>query len=133
MARRSPSSWLLALVLAAGVVAAAGAASAQQAIGQADEVVASVQGALAGRVRQLGVADPVFHDELIDTESDAASRLRFQDGTVLSIGPSTRVTLDDFVYDPNPSRQRLTISMARGVLRFASGRLDKNAYVIATP
>jgi len=133
MVRRSLSSWLLVFVLVGAGITTASVASAQQAIGQADEVVASVQGALAGRVRQLGVADPVFHDELIDTASDAASRLRFQDGSVLTVGPSTRVTLDDFVYDPNPSRQRLTINMARGVLRFASGRLDKNAYVIVTP
>src|SRR5262249_43676911 len=55
------------------------------------------------------------------------------DGTVLSVGPSSRVALDTFVYDPDPSRQKMVISMTRGVLRFATGRLDKNAYVIATP
>src|SRR5713101_910743 len=123
----------LAAALVAGLAGAADTAAAQQTIGQTDLVVASVQGAWAGRVRQLSVPDPVFHDELIETAPDAASRLRFQDGTVLSIGPSSRISLDDFVYDPNPSRQRLTITMARGVLRFATGRLDKNAYVIVTP
>ena len=118
---------LLVLALAAGFDGVSGRAAAQETIGQTDLVVASVQGAWAGRVRQLSVADPVFHDELIDTASDAASRLRFADGTVLSIGPSSRVTLDEFVYDPDPSRQRLAINMARGVLRFATGRLAKNA------
>jgi ferric-dicitrate binding protein FerR (iron transport regulator) len=121
---------LLALAFVAGM---SGRAAAQETVGQTELVVASVQGAWAGRVRQLSVADPVFHDELIDTASDAASRLRFADGTVLSIGPSSRVTLDEFVYDPDPSRQRLAINMARGVLRFATGRLAKNAYVIVTP
>jgi len=123
------------LALAALLVALAAAmpAAAQQTIGQTDYVVASVHGAVAGRVRQLSVPDPVFHDESIDTAPDAASRLRFQDGTVLSIGPSSRVTLDEFVYDPDPSRQRLAINMTRGVLRFATGRLAKNAYVIVTP
>jgi hypothetical protein len=121
---------LLVLVLAAG---ASGRAAAQESIGQTELVVASVQGALAGRVRQLSVSDPVFHDELIDTAPDAASRLRFADGTELSIGPTSRITLDEFVYDPDPSRQRFAINMTRGVLRFATGRLTKNAYVIVTP
>jgi ferric-dicitrate binding protein FerR (iron transport regulator) len=133
MLQHSLRSCLAAAALVARLAGAADTPAAQQTIGQADLVVASVQGALAGRVRQLSVPDPVFHDESIDTAPDAASRLRFQDGTVLSIGPSSRVTLDDFVYDPNPSRQRLTITMARGVLRFATGRLGKNAYVIVTP
>jgi len=125
----------LALALAAFVGALIGAAdaTAQQTIGQTEVVVASVQGAYGGRVRQLSVSDPVFHDEYIETAPDAASQLRFEDGTVLSVGPSSRVALDDFVYDPNPSRQRMVITMTRGVLRFATGRLDKNAYVIATP
>jgi hypothetical protein len=126
----------LALALAALAVALIGAAdvaTAQQTIGQTEVVVASVQGALGGRVRQLSVSDPVFHDEYIETAPDAASQLRFQDGTVLTVGPSARVALDDFVYDTNPSRQKMVISMTRGVLRFATGRLDKNAYVITTP
>jgi len=126
----------LALAFAAVVGALIGAADvalAQQTIGQTEVVVASVQGAYGGRVRQLSINDPVFHDEYIETASDAASQLRFQDGTVLSVGPSARVALDTFVYDPDPSRQKMVISMTRGVLRFATGRLAKNAYVIATP
>ena len=119
--------------LAVALIGAADVATAQQTIGQTEVVVASVQGALGGRVRQLSVSDPVFHDEYIETAPDAASQLRFQDGTVLTVGPSARVALDDFVYDTNPSRQKMVISMTRGVLRFATGRLDKNAYVITTP
>jgi ferric-dicitrate binding protein FerR (iron transport regulator) len=118
---------------AGALVGVADVATAQQTIGQTEVVVASVQGAYGGRVRQLSVSDPVFHDEYIETASDAASQLRFQDGTVLSVGPSSRVALDTFVYDPDPSRQKMVISMTRGVLRFATGRLAKNAYVIATP
>src|SRR5262249_34705376 len=128
------SRFALALAaLAVARVATAAVAAAQQTIRQTVAGVASVHGAYRGRARQFSGGGPGFHDEPLQTPPDAATQLPAQGGSLLSVGPSSRVALDNFVCDPDPSRQRMVISMTRGVLRFATGRLDKNAYVITTP
>ena len=118
------------------VAAAAGvtvhAAAAQDArIGEATSVqneVTRVRGQ-AGQVVSPG--ESVFRNETIATAAASSARLTFLDQTNLSIGPSSRVVLNRFVYDS--SAQALSVNLARGAFRFSSGALDKRAYRIETP
>ena len=44
-----------------------------------------------------------------------------------------RVVLDQFVYVGQVGTQKMAVNLAKGVFRFTTGALDKNAYNIATP
>ena len=102
-------------------------------IGNAIQIVREVTGEVEARLRYLLIRDPVYRDEVIETQPESASRIIFDDGTELAVGPGARVTLDEFVFDPDPSIARFVLSAFEGVFRFKSGRLAKTAYAIETP
>ena len=43
------------------------------------------------------------------------------------------MTLDRFVYVGETNGQEMSVNLARGIFRFTTGALDKNAYRISTP
>ena len=102
-------------------------------IGSATVVVRTVTGTRQTIVRRLVVKDGVSANEVIATEPDASSEIIFEDGTKMSLGPNTRVTLDKFVYDPDPSRCAFFLTVAQGVFRFVTGDLPRQSYQITTP
>jgi hypothetical protein len=128
--------WRFGLAVAVGLACcAAGSpfASAQQNIGSAAAAHNDVTRELAGTNGRLAEGDSVFRDESVRTGSESTAKLVFLDSTSLAVGPISRVVLDRFVYDPNPTSQTMAISLAKGVFRFTTGVLDKNAYSITTP
>lgn len=119
---------------AVALLVAAGAAWAQDTqIGEATAVVRLVRAQIGDRDRRLNVADNVFANENINTGEDSASQLKFLDDTVLTVGPSSTVVLDRFVYDPGAANQEVVVNASVGVLRFVTGRLNRTAYRIRTP
>ena len=83
-------------------------ASAQQSIGGAETVVNQVRGNLtAGRVVAVLRGDDVYRDEGVRTEADSTAKLVLRDKTVLSVGPSSSVKLDRFVYAGEGQEGRL--------------------------
>ena len=109
-------------------------AFADQNIGDAQVVVNDVKGT-------VGKSDPaplragidVFENEVIRTAGNSASRVLFQDNTNLAVGANSEVTLDHFVFDPDPQKSAVALSIAKGVVRFTTGNLPKSAYKITTP
>jgi hypothetical protein len=109
-------------------------ALADQNIGDTQVVVNDVRGTIGTQqpaVLRAGI--DVFQNEIIRTADKSASRVRFQDNTDLSIGAGSEVTLDRFVFDPDPNKSQVALSIAKGVARFATGSLPKSAYKIVTP
>jgi hypothetical protein len=109
-------------------------ALAQETIGGARIVVNDVKGVVPSRepaVLRAGI--DVFQNELIRTGPQSASTILFQDNTNLSIGSNSQVTLDRFVFDPDPAKSAVALSIAKGVARFTTGSLPKSAYRISTP
>jgi hypothetical protein len=102
-------------------------------IGKTTIVVRTVTGTLATQVRQLVVDDGVTQNEIIATAPDAASEILFVDGTKISVGPRAHVTLDKFVYDPNPSKGAFFLNVTEGVFRFVTGGMAHQSYSIQTP
>ena len=125
----------LCATAALALVLAAIPARADVQIGSAAQVVNSVTGTLAStrQMQVLRAGIDVFQNETIDTASASASRVVFEDQTQLSIGPASRVVLDRFVFDPNPTASVVAVSIVKGVARFSTGLLPKPDYQIATP
>ena len=109
------------------------AISEQITIGNTRVVVRTVIGTFEGDLRVLELEDDVYHNELIETEEESATKLIFLDETTLTLGPQSSVVLDRFVFDPDPSKASLVMTATKGIFRFASGKLPKNAYRLHTP
>lgn len=119
--------------VAAGLAGAATLPAQAADIGSTIVVVRTVLGTLETQTKQLVVHDGVQQNELITTAPDAASQIEFVDGTKLALGPRARVILDKFVYDPDPSKGALFLSVSEGVFRFVTGSMDHKSYAIKTP
>jgi hypothetical protein len=112
---------------------AAGGARAQQNIGSTAESHNNVSRELSGAAGPLQAGDQVYRSELVRTGADSTAKLVFLDSTNLAIGPTSRVTLDQFVYAGEVNGQKMTVNLAKGIFRFTTGALDKRAYEISTP
>jgi hypothetical protein len=128
---------LLVCIYTAGlaVVLSGGAAAQQKNIGNATRIVHVVTGALSSKeepaVLRAGI--DVFSNEIVKTAEDSAALLVFQDKTELSIGADSEIVLDRFVFDPDPNKSAVAVSILSGVARFSTGVLPKSAYTIRTP
>lgn len=116
-----------------GVLMAAASASAEEDIGVAAAVTNRVSGTLGGQVRTLARGDDVFSEEVIDTEIESTAQLLFRDETTLTVGPSSSVVLDSFVYDPDTNAGEVVLSATKGAFRFISGSAPSESYEIRTP
>ncbi len=120
MTLRTSSARRPALALAASLalLALPGAASAQQAVGTAAAVNPRSTGDGA-RVLQLG--SRIIHNERISTSDTGSVQVVFVDKTTLSIGPSSSLVIDKFVYDPSTKAGSMAVSLSKGAMRFVGG------------
>jgi len=79
------------------------------------------------------IDDPVVFKERIETLSFSALEADLNDGSVVTLGASAQVVLDEFVYDPGAATNGLLINMAQGSLRFVTGDRPKESFRLQTP
>ena len=66
----------------------------------------------------------------------AKAKLEFVDRTTVNITEQSKITIDEFVYDPKAGSGKLAMKMVQGTARYASGQIAKNSpqnVNIATP
>ena len=102
-------------------------------VGITDVVERQALGTLQETTRNLRITDTIFFNERIATGPDSATRVSFLDDSSLSLGPSSEVVIDRFIYDPADGTGEMALSLTAGVFRFASGTLDSENYTIDTP
>ena len=83
-------------------------------------------------LRTLIVDDDVHEREKIRTSNLSATRIAFADETDFLIGPNTEIILDKFVFDPNPGKGKLFLSLGRGLMKFKTGVMPSAAYKVQT-
>jgi hypothetical protein len=57
----------------------------------------------------------------------AKARLEFDDKTTVNITEQSKITIDEFVYDPKAGSGKLAMKMVQGTARYASGQIAKNS------
>ncbi len=129
---------LVSIITASSVTAAAldGASdygSIESEIGFATVAVNVVQGTLEADHRIINVSDQVFHKEIIQTNSVSTTQIVFLDETVLTIGPESRLMLDELVFDRNATEGKVVMTALKGLFTFVSGSLPSESYQINTP
>jgi hypothetical protein len=119
-----------ALALASVFVLQSTASNAQSRIGTAHAVKPEASGSVAGT---LSPGSGVHANETVKTGNSGQAGMRFLDESNLSVGPSSSVRLDKFVYDPNKGTGSVVIEGARGAFRFSTGTQNKGDVKIKTP
>lgn len=66
------------------------------------------------------------HD-VLSTPSGGKMGVMLQDGTRISLGPNTEISIDEFQFEPASGRISLLLKLARGVFAYVSGRIGKLA------
>jgi hypothetical protein len=114
--------WISALPLAVLFAPAPTVANAQTRIGTAQSAKPEASGSMAGT---LSAGSGVHANETVKTGGSGQAGLQFNDQSNLSVGPSSQVRLDKFVYDPNKGTGTIAIEASRGALRFTTGPENK--------
>jgi hypothetical protein len=122
--------WTAALALVVLFALPSTTANAQGIIGNANSVKTQADGSIAGT---LSAGSDVHASETVRTGSSGQADLRFIDHTKLSVGPSSTVRLDKFVYDPKKGSGRVAIDTTKGAFRFVTGAQNKGDYKVKTP
>ena len=105
-------------------------------IGHVKTVVgdAWVGGPGAESIAQVGT--PIHVGAILRTGPGATLGATLRDETVISIGPDSEVSVDEFLFDPSAGELKLGANMVRGTLNFISGwiaRLKPDAQTVKTP
>ena len=83
-------------------------------------------------VRQSGTVparagDAVFASDALRTAADGTVGVTLQDDTRISLGPSSEVHLERYVYAPGEGGLGMVLNFVRGVSAYVSGRMAKLA------
>lgn len=70
----------------------------------------------------------------ITTTADGHAHLIFVDGSAVTVGPGSTVTIDNYAYDAASKKGALTLNVEQGTVRFVGGAISKtNDVEIRTP
>jgi hypothetical protein len=91
-----------------------------------------------GSVRLLSERSEVRQGDVITTERDSYAQVRFTDGGVVTLRPSTQVRLDNYQFtEGRPDSDGFAMSLLKGGLRKVTGLIGKrgnrDAFRLSTP
>lgn len=89
-----------------------------------------------GKVVKAEVGTPVFAGSVLRTAAEASLGVTFKDETVMSFGPSTELTVTEYLYAPGQGKLKMGSKLTRGSLNYVSGviaKLQPDAVSIETP
>lgn len=127
-----PLRWAAAGLLIAPLTGPFALADEIGAVGAATPLITGEPPARDARPLETGVR--VIRDERIETSASGVGQIMFDDQTTLTIAPNSVVILDKYVYDPSTDTGEISLTVAKGALRFIGGRISKKTdAVITTP
>lgn len=81
------------------------------------------------------VQQAVDQGDVVRTKSNSRAQIQFVDETVLSIGPSSRVAIEDYVFDADKGQRSAVIEMFRGLVQTTVKKIyqmDEPDFVVKT-
>lgn len=119
-----------------GLLLAAGPALAQNA-GQFTEVQGKVTVKRAnGQLVAAALKTQVFKGDMITTDKGAKGTILFKDGSVIRIGPATKLTINNLVYEEDKGVVKAAYDVAAGTIMSVVGSLfgnNESEYKVKTP
>ena len=75
----------------------------------------------------------VYMNHVVETVAKGAIRIKFKDDTELRMGESSKLVIDQLVYNPEANQHAAAFTLVSGLFRYISGKIDKKAVAIFTP
>ncbi len=73
----------------------------------------------------VAVGDEIDQDVIVQTGPRGRTQVLFVDGSSMNIGPSSRLVIDSFVFDPEQLDGKIGARIEKGSMRFIGGVLSK--------
>jgi hypothetical protein len=84
-----------------------------------------------GDGRRLSPADttniPLDPGTRLVTGGDGHVQMKLPDGTLFTVGPNSDFIIDEFIYDPNNSPEKIAAKLIKGVFRWVTGKVTRKA------
>lgn len=125
--------WSLAGVMLAGSSFAAEPASS---IGYVMKVQGEASVIHDGVTQPAVVGTPLYVGSTVKTGASGSLGVTLEDNTVMSFGPNSELTLDEFLFEPAQDDLKLSAKITHGTLDYISGTIAKlkpEAVEINTP
>jgi len=129
------SKKMIALVMMSGLLSA-NARADDKALGFVKIVHGEASITSESLVRPAEPGMPVYLGNILKTGEDGSLGLTFKDNTVMSLGPNTELTIDEYLYAPANDELKLSASLIQGTLHYISGviaKLKPEAVSVKTP
>lgn len=78
----------------------------------------------------------IERNDVLETDETGTLGVIFDDDTTIAVGPKSRLTINEFVYNPNQGKFSFVSKLAQGTLSYISGDIAKkspDSVSIATP
>ncbi len=98
--------------------------SAEPRIGVAASTRPNAEGIVGANSQTLSAGSEIYENETVRTGNRGVADLVFIDSSNLSVGPTSEVLLDKFIYDPIGSSGIIVSQATRGAFQFATGSQD---------
>ncbi len=118
------------------LIAVAFPAMGQEAIGFVKTVTGDAVVVDAGKPIKAQVGTPIKLGNALKTGPKGSMGVTFKDNTVMSFGPDTEITVDEYLYSPARGDLKFGTSMTKGSLNVVSGviaKLRPDAVTLKTP
>ncbi|MDR3417411.1 MAG: FecR domain-containing protein [Nevskia sp.] len=127
---------ITACVLAAAAMLAGGAGRADAPAGIFKIVKGGVSVQRNGASVPATVGMPVFQSDRIVTGADGSAGITFEDNALLSLGPSSALSLDRFAFNSTTHEGAFETTLSSGKLAVVSGKIahhEQDAMKVRTP
>jgi hypothetical protein len=82
----------------------------------------------------LKVSDTISKGDLLQTGNNGTLGITFDDETTFTLRPNSRITVDDFVYQPGGTKNSALFNVVRGTVAFVASQVAKTGDMkIGTP
>jgi hypothetical protein len=133
---RSTISIRSGLIALSVLAATSWPATAEDAIGQIKTASGEVSVLRGGDRQKVAAGDRVFQSDVFSTGADGSIGITFTDNSMMSLGPDSELTLDQFRFDTTTHEGVFDSSLANGTLAVRSGQIVKQtpeAMKVRTP
>jgi hypothetical protein len=130
----TPKGLLRVMILSLAVAPAA--VRAEEAIGQIKTEAGSVSIQRHGANGAARIGDHVFRSDTIVTAANSAVGITFADNSLMSLGPDSRLRLDQFQFNTTTHQGQFEAALQKGTLAVKSGQIVRQtpgAMRIRTP
>lgn len=133
---RFPAARRIVCALSAAMVLGSGFARADGPVATVKNIKGAVSVERDAKALPATIGMPLLQSDQVVTGADGSAGITFADNALLSLGPSSRLSIDTFRFDPTTYDGDFQTTLAKGKMAVVSGKIAKHhldAMKVRTP